>query len=103
LSRTFGFTPEIASAGGKVRYHYAKPDNPRDLFIKIPPGIREGQKIRLKDKGKDGSHGGKAGNLYPKVRISISFFIDTQNFRKFAETYETLVMLCQGQYINLLQ
>lgn len=67
-------TPEIASAGGKVRYHYAKPDNPRDLFIKIPSGIKEGQKIRLKGMGKDGSHGGQNGDLYLKVKIGISFY-----------------------------
>ena len=60
---------EVASAGGKVRYHYAKPDNPRDLMIKIPPGIREGRKIKLKDMGKDGRHGGESGDLYLKVKV----------------------------------
>jgi curved DNA-binding protein CbpA len=60
---------EVASAGGKVRYHYAKPDNPRDLMIKIPPGIREGQKIKLKCMGKDGRHGGESGDLYLKVKV----------------------------------
>ena len=73
-------TPEIASAGGKVRYHFAKPENPRDLFIKIPPGIKEGQKIRLKGLGKDGNNGGETGDLYLKVRIDISFF---DRIRKF--------------------
>ncbi len=60
---------EVASAGGKVRYHYAKPDNPRDLMIKIPPGIKEGQKIKLKGMGKDGKHGGESGDLYLKVKV----------------------------------
>ena len=60
---------EVASAGGKVLYHYAKPDNPRDLMIKIPPGIREGQKIKLKGIGKDGRHGGESGDLYLKVKV----------------------------------
>jgi curved DNA-binding protein CbpA len=72
-------TPEIASAGGKVRYHFAKPENPRDLFIKIPPGIKEGQKIRLKGLGKDGHNGGETGDLYLKVRIDISFFDRIRN------------------------
>jgi len=79
-------TPEIASTGGKVRYHYAKPDNPRDLFIKIPPGIKEGQKIRLRGMGKDGSYGGETGDLYLQVRISISFF---DRIRKFFMGYCT--------------
>jgi len=60
---------EVASAGGKVRYHLAKPDNPRDLMIKISPGIREGQKIRLKGMGKDGRHGGESGDLYLRVKV----------------------------------
>jgi len=73
-------TPEVASAGGKVRYHFAKSDNPRDLCIKIPPGIKKGQKIRLKGLGKDGNNGGETGDLYLKVRIDISFF---DRIRKF--------------------
>lgn len=65
--------PGIASAGGKVRYFYAKPDNSRDLSIKIPPGVREGQRIRLRGMGKDGLHGGESGDLYLKVKIGVSF------------------------------
>jgi DnaJ-class molecular chaperone len=59
----------VASAGGKVQYHYAKPDNSRDLMIKIPQGIREGQKIKLKGMGRDGRHGGESGDLYLKVKV----------------------------------
>ena len=60
---------EVAMAGGKVRYHYAKSDNPRDLMIKIPQGVKEGQKLKLKGVGKDGRHGGESGDLYLKVTI----------------------------------
>jgi len=60
---------DVASAGGKVRYHYANPDNPRDLMIKIPMGIKEGQKIKLKGMGKDGRHGGESGDLYLRVKV----------------------------------
>ncbi len=62
-------SPEIASAGGKVRYHYAISDNPRDLMIKIPPGIKEGLKIRLKGMGKAGRRGGESGDLYLKAKL----------------------------------
>jgi curved DNA-binding protein len=60
---------EVVSAGGKVTYHYTKPDNPRDLMIKLPPGIREGQKIKLKGMGRDGRLGGEAGDLYLRVKV----------------------------------
>jgi DnaJ-class molecular chaperone len=60
---------EIAAAGGKVPYHYAKPGNPRDLMIKIPPGVGEGRKIKLRGIGRDGRHGGEPGDLYIRVKI----------------------------------
>jgi len=59
----------VASGGGKVRYRHAKGNNPRDLVIKIPPGIKEGQKIKLKGMGNDGRHGGDPGDLYLKAKI----------------------------------
>jgi curved DNA-binding protein len=66
-------TTELAGAGGKVLYHYMKPGNARDLMIKIPPGIREGQRIKLKGMGGNGRHGGNPGDLYLKVKIRTSF------------------------------
>jgi curved DNA-binding protein len=40
------------------------------LRVKIPPGVREGQLIRLAGKGHEGIGGGDAGNLYLKVRLA---------------------------------
>jgi len=78
-------TPELAGAGGKVLYHYMKPGNVRDLMIKIPPGIREGQRIRLKGMGGDGRHGGEPGDLYLKVKIHTSFLEKIKElFRKYS-------------------
>jgi DnaJ-class molecular chaperone len=72
--------PEVASSGGKVQYHYMKPGNSRDLMIKIPPGIKEGQRIRLKGMGGDGRHGGEPGNFYLKVKIRTSFLEKIKEF-----------------------
>jgi len=71
---------ELALAGGKVQYHYMKPGEARDIMIKIPPGIKEGQRIRLKGMGKDGNHGGEPGDLFLKVKIRTSFL---QKIREF--------------------
>ena len=73
-------SPEVASAGGKVRYHYAKPDNSRDIMINIPAGIREGQRIRLKSMGKNGSYGGEPGDLYLKAKIHTPFLKKIREF-----------------------
>jgi curved DNA-binding protein CbpA len=72
--------PEIISGGGKVRYHYANPANPRDIMIKVPSGVKERQRIRLKGMGKNGSHGGEAGDLYLRVKIRKSFFKKVREF-----------------------
>src|SRR5512140_115018 len=41
------------------------------LRVKIPPGVREAQLIRLGGKGQEGSGGGEAGNLYLRVLFAI--------------------------------
>jgi DnaJ-class molecular chaperone len=51
--------------GEKIRsFHRQKS---KELLITIPPGIREGQKVRLKGMGKDGKNGGEPGDLYLKI------------------------------------
>lgn len=75
-------TPDLVSAGGKVLYHYMKPGDSRDLMIKIPPGIKEGQRVRLKGMGGDGRHGGEAGDLYLKVKVHTSFLKKIKEFFK---------------------
>ena len=38
--------------------------------VKIPAGVREGQRIRLAGKGESGRSGGDAGDLYLRVRLA---------------------------------
>jgi curved DNA-binding protein len=40
------------------------------LQVKIPPGVREGQLIRLAGKGQEGGGGGPAGHLYLRVKLA---------------------------------
>jgi len=41
----------------------------KTLAVKIPPGVREGSRIRLKGQGAEGLNGGERGDLYLKVRL----------------------------------
>ena len=66
-------TREEASAGGKINYLYTKQDNPRNLLIALPQGIRDSQTIKLKALGEAGKNGGDSGDLYLKVKISRQF------------------------------
>jgi len=39
-------------------------------MVKIPAGIRDGQRIRLTGMGEDGKGGGQPGDLYLTVKIN---------------------------------
>jgi molecular chaperone DnaJ len=41
----------------------------RTLTIEIPPGIHDGQRIRLSGEGHAGALGGRAGDVYVRVRV----------------------------------
>jgi len=41
----------------------------KNLIVKVPEGIRNGEKIRLTQQGKQGKNGGKNGDLFIKIKI----------------------------------
>lgn len=47
---------------------------PREISVKIPPGIQPGQTIRLKGLGNPGMNSGSAGDLYLKMNIAPHHF-----------------------------
>lgn len=59
--------PQQAIEGGRRKYLHRK--RSKELIINIPPGIKEGQKIRLRGMGKEGKDGGESGDLYLNVKI----------------------------------
>ncbi|UCD32031.1 MAG: J domain-containing protein [Desulfobacterales bacterium] len=60
-------TPEQARQGGPFAYFFRKKS--KKLVVKIPPGVREGQRIRLAGMGEGGKGGGTSGDLYLEVKI----------------------------------
>jgi DnaJ-class molecular chaperone len=64
---TIWLSPELARQGGPYAYYLRKKN--KKLVVKIPSGIKPNQQIRLAGMGEDGKSGGKAGDLYLKVRI----------------------------------
>lgn len=43
---------------------------PREVKLRVPAGVNEGQRIRLKGRGVPGGNGGPPGDLYVIVRVS---------------------------------
>jgi hypothetical protein len=64
---TIWLNPEHARQGGPYAYYLRQKD--KKLVVKIPPGVKHNQSIRLADMGAAGKGGGKSGDLYLKVRI----------------------------------
>jgi curved DNA-binding protein CbpA len=82
---TVTVSSEKARDGTEVEYSYKKWGKPKNLMIKIPPNVRDGQLIRLSRMGSPGKAGGEAGDLYLRVQIRRSlaqrlkgFFIQRQ-------------------------
>ncbi len=63
---------EFVGHGGPYAYFLKKKS--RKLIVKIPSGIKEGQKIRLTGMGEDGKSGGDSGDLYLKVSFKKPVF-----------------------------
>ncbi len=62
-------SPQLAREGGPYAYFHKKKS--KKLVVKIPLGVRDGQRIRLAGMGTEGKGGGKSGDLYLKVRIKM--------------------------------
>jgi DnaJ-class molecular chaperone len=62
-------SPDEARQGGPYAYFYRQQN--KKLVVKIPPDVREGQRIRLSGLGEPGRGGAVPGDLYLRVSIRI--------------------------------
>jgi DnaJ-class molecular chaperone len=69
ITDEISLTPEHAEHGGPYAYFHRQKS--KKLVVKIPAGVKEGQRIRLAGLGKEGKGGGTAGDLLLKVHIRL--------------------------------
>ncbi|MGZ4399046.1 MAG: DnaJ C-terminal domain-containing protein [Gaiellaceae bacterium] len=62
---TLELSLEEAVAGGRRRISL----DGRDFEVNIPPGARDGQRIRLPGEGSPGAGGGPSGDLFLRIRV----------------------------------
>jgi len=72
--------PSLADKGGKIQFVFRQ--KAKELLVNIPPGIKDGQKIRLRGMGEKGKGGGESGDLYLKMRVRKSLRQKTFDFLK---------------------
>jgi DnaJ-class molecular chaperone len=72
LFDNISLSPKHATEGGP--YAYLLKESGTKLLVKIPPGVRNRQKIRLAGMGKAGINGGPPGNLYLRISIKRTLF-----------------------------
>jgi len=60
----------VRSVSLKRAHPHAGESETQTFKVRIPPGVGEGQRIRLPGKGNAGIHGGASGDLYLRVRLA---------------------------------
>ncbi|MBN1213888.1 MAG: J domain-containing protein [Candidatus Lokiarchaeota archaeon] len=66
---TIEFLDAFYGGNKKIQYDDPITGKRQTLNVKIPKGIKKGQKLRLKGKGMPGSNGGNPGDLYININI----------------------------------
>jgi curved DNA-binding protein len=60
-------TPEEGFRGDEKRIALQGNGGAKTISLRVPPGIRQGEKIKLAGQGNPGTNGGRRGDLYLKV------------------------------------
>lgn len=78
---TLRITKRQSTEGVSLKYHIKRRD--KDVVIRIPPQVKDGQQIRLSGMGEEGSGGAPPGDLYLTVRIKKPLLEKARSFLSF--------------------
>jgi curved DNA-binding protein len=60
---------EDAVRGTTLHLQLQRPEGPETLEVTVPPGVVDGQKLRLRGRGSPGRGGGPAGDIYVHLKL----------------------------------
>ncbi len=73
----------------------------RKFTVPLPPGVREGTKIRLKGKGEPGRRGGPPGDLYVIAEVGDSSLFERRGAELLVEVPVTMVEAALGATVRV--
>jgi len=93
---------QTAIGGGEVQVRIARAGGGEEtLTVKIPPGIDDGQKIRLRGQGEPGGRGGAPGDLILTARVGSHPVFTRQGNNLVARVPITLAEAARGAKIDV--
>ena len=73
----------------------------KTFSVKIPEGIRNGEKVRLLGQGKPGLNGGKNGDMFIKINIQNSEKFKLQGYDIVTDLFLTPWEAARGKRVNI--
>lgn len=88
--------------GGEVQFALQRPGNqPETISVKIPPGIEDGKKIRLRGQGEPSAKGGTAGDLLITIHVASHPYFHRRGNNLYVRVPVTLPEAIQGAMVDV--
>jgi curved DNA-binding protein len=92
----------LAVTGGETHLTLTREGGQSEtLTVRIPPGIDDGKKLRLRGRGEPGLNGGPSGNLLVKVRVAAHPYFTRRGDHLYVRLPVTLLEAVEGAKVDV--
>ncbi|HWB11858.1 MAG TPA: J domain-containing protein [Pirellulales bacterium] len=93
---------KLAVTGGETQLTLQREDGQAEsLTVRIPPGIEDGKKLRLRGRGEPGLNGGPRGNLLVTVRVATHPYFTRKGDNLYVRVPVTLREAAEGAKVDV--